>query len=129
MGSGTRFSSELRPGDTIILTHPTTLQEERATVHHVYSNMSIAIREPFSSDLISSTAFEVEQTGDRSASAASRSSQAAIKGDEPKPTSAAIRVKVGSSYITVEQSLHGQDLDRSDILKMREKKTNDRFCK
>jgi hypothetical protein len=48
---------ELAPGDAIIITHPTSLQEETKIVRMVLSNMSIGISSAFSSDLVTTTSF------------------------------------------------------------------------
>lgn len=57
-GHFTKFMDELRPGDAILITHPTTLQTEMKVVRMVLSNMSIGISSGFSSDLISTTSFK-----------------------------------------------------------------------
>ena len=54
---GTRFMAELRAGDAVVITHPTTLTEETRIVKMVLSDVSIAISSGFSSDLVSTTAF------------------------------------------------------------------------
>lgn len=56
-GHGTEFMSQLSVGDAIIITHPTTLQEETKIVRMVLSNVSAGISSAFSSDLISTTSF------------------------------------------------------------------------
>ena len=57
MGTGTKFMDQLASGDAVIITHPTTLQQETRIVTMVLSNVSIAISSAFSSDLISNTRF------------------------------------------------------------------------
>lgn len=49
--------SQLTVGDAIMITHPTTLQEETKIVRMVLSNVSIGISSAFSTDLISTTPF------------------------------------------------------------------------
>ena len=56
-GHETKFMNELRPGDAIIITHPTTFSDESKIVRMVLSNISISISSAFSSDLISTTPF------------------------------------------------------------------------
>lgn len=52
-----KFLQELSVGDAIIIQHPTSLVEETRIVRMVLSDVSAAISSPFSSDLVSSTAF------------------------------------------------------------------------
>ena len=56
-GVGTAFQTELRAGDAIIVRHPTTLSEETRIVTMVLSSISLSLSSPFSTDLISATAF------------------------------------------------------------------------
>ena len=57
-GHYTKFMDELKPGDAIIVTHPTSLVEEMKVVRIVVSNSSMSISSAFSSDLISTTLFK-----------------------------------------------------------------------
>jgi len=70
-----KFLQELSVGDAIIIQHPTSLVEETRIVRMVLSDVSAAISSPFSSDLVSSTAFyyikappEEEDTSQKEAS-------------------------------------------------------------
>jgi hypothetical protein len=54
---GTQFMNELRAGDAVVITHPTTLTEETRIVTMVLSDVSISISSAFSSDLVSTTSF------------------------------------------------------------------------
>lgn len=56
-GIDTKFMDELSCGDAIIITHPSTLQQETKIVKMVLSNVSMGISTPFSTDLISTTSF------------------------------------------------------------------------
>ena len=56
-GHQTKFSDEIRVGDAIIITHPTSLMEETKIVKMVLSNVSISISSGFSTDLVSTTQF------------------------------------------------------------------------
>ncbi len=57
-GNNTKFQSELAIGDAIIVTHPTTLQQETKIVRMVLSDLNIGVSSAFSSDLISMTTFK-----------------------------------------------------------------------
>ena len=57
-GNNTKFQSELAIGDAIIVTHPTTLQQETKIVRMVLSDVNIGVSSGFSSDLISMTTFK-----------------------------------------------------------------------
>eukprot|EP01035_Chromulina_nebulosa_P018466 gene18466-24176_t len=57
-GHYTTFMDELSPGDAIMISHPTTLQEETKIVTMVLSNTSIGVSTAFSTDLISTTSFK-----------------------------------------------------------------------
>jgi hypothetical protein len=57
LGHGTQFLSELRAGDALIVTHPTSLVDETRVVKMVLSSCSIGISSAFSSDLVSTAAF------------------------------------------------------------------------
>ena len=54
---GTKFMRELRAGDAVVITHPTTLCDETRLVKMVLSDSSMGISSAFSSDLISRTLF------------------------------------------------------------------------
>lgn len=56
-GHETNFMEQLAPGDAIIISHPTTFQDETKIVKMVLSNISIGISSAFSSDLITTTPF------------------------------------------------------------------------
>jgi len=56
-GHDTDFMSELVIGDAVMISHPTTLDDETRIVRMVLSNTSISISSPFSSDLITTTPF------------------------------------------------------------------------
>ncbi|GMF12070.1 unnamed protein product [Phytophthora lilii] len=54
---GTRFLQELSVGDAVVVTHPTSLQDETRIVRMVLSDVSASVSSAFSSDLVSSTPF------------------------------------------------------------------------
>ena len=56
-GHDTDFMAELVIGDAVMISHPTTLDDETRIVRMVLSNSSISISSPFSSDLITTTPF------------------------------------------------------------------------
>ena len=57
-GHGTSFMSELRPGDAVIVFHPTSLREETKIVRMVLSDISMGVSSPFSTDLVSTATFK-----------------------------------------------------------------------
>ena len=48
---------ELKVGDALIITHPTSLVDETKIVRMVLSNISVSISSAFSSDLVSTASF------------------------------------------------------------------------
>lgn len=60
-GKETKFMLEAKLGDEILITHPTSLETERRRITALLSDRSIGISEPFSSDLVSFTQFELKK--------------------------------------------------------------------
>lgn len=60
-GKDSKFMSEIKQGDTIIVRHPTTYQKEERKVIVVLSDRSLSINQAFSTDLISYTEFEFKK--------------------------------------------------------------------
>lgn len=145
-GHFTEFAAQLSPGDAIIITHPTTLQQETKIVRMVLSNISMGISSSFSTDLISTTAFKyikAPRDDSKEREAAALAVQKRHKGEEDAFGTYASRggeqlvyreKKSGGSgggsfggYKIVKQTLDGS-ASREQLLDMRAKKKSDRFC-
>eukprot|EP00921_Rhytidocystis_pertsovi_P009408 GHVQ01015139.1.p2 GENE.GHVQ01015139.1~~GHVQ01015139.1.p2 ORF type:complete len:331 (+),score=64.68 GHVQ01015139.1:6647-7639(+) len=59
-GFETKFMDEVKSGDEIMLQHPTSLQVESRTVMGVFSNRSLTMSFPFSTDLVSTNSFHIK---------------------------------------------------------------------
>uniref|UniRef100_A0A7S1XT62 Uncharacterized protein n=1 Tax=Phaeomonas parva TaxID=124430 RepID=A0A7S1XT62_9STRA len=141
-GYGTAFTKELRHGDQIIITHPTTLMEESRMVRMLLSDMSCAIDAPFSSDLLSSTSFRYirmpkqEEETEETRAAKKRRNDAEEEGSALGTyagnlgTTVTKRVKKAGAYggykIITESS--DRELTRSEMLEVRSKAKGDRHC-
>mmetsp|Transcript_27947 Transcript_27947/g.83757 ORF Transcript_27947/g.83757 Transcript_27947/m.83757 type:complete len:216 (-) Transcript_27947:30-677(-) len=141
---GTKFMTELAPGDAVIITHPTTLIEETRIVRMVLSDVSIAISSPFSTDLISTCTFRYiaaprkEQSADernaqRRAQAVAREDGAVGDYAGGGGTTLVYRTRkkgaVGGSngwHIVTEQLSEAKT--RTELLEMRSKYKSDRHC-
>lgn len=139
-GQYTEFMNQLSPGDAIIITHPTSLQEETKIVRMVLSNTSMGISSNFSTDLISTCTFKYikapkdevteEEVTTREVSKKHKAEEDAFGTYASKGgTQLTYRVKTGSAFggykIITETTT---DKSREDLLQMRSKKKSDRFC-
>lgn len=145
-GKDTKFMDELSIGDAIIITHPTSHQDETRIVTMVLSNMSISISSPFSSDLISSTSFhyvkkpktskEVEDEKQSEQTKRRRKKEEEDKlafGTYAGNSTFTYRVRKASAYggykiVTQKVDAGGEGLSREKLLDMRSKKKADRMC-
>lgn len=140
-GHATSFMAELAVGDALLVTHPTTLQDETKIVRMVLSNTSIGISSAFSTDLISTSAFRFikapkdevgeEELARQQTSKAHKAEQAAFGTYASEGgTRFNYRVKKGGAfggYHIVSEST-AEALTREDLLDKRTKKKSDRFC-
>lgn len=136
---GTKFMTELRVGDAVIVTHPTSLVDETRIVKMVLSNISMGLSSAFSSDLISTTSFRYvkapDEVVDTEGAERSKREKATVTEDEAFGTYAGkggtkftYRVMRGNKtgYDIVTEEVQGKT--RGDLLDMRSKKKADRFC-
>ena len=134
-GHYTKFQEELSVGDAIMVTHPTSLQQETKIVRMILSNVSMGISSSFSTDLISTTAFQYIKAPKDSSSGAN---DEGIKVKRPRDdeaeaygtygskggAEAVFRVKTNTAfggYKIVKQSTGG-GTTREELLEMRSKK-------
>ena len=138
---------ELTVGDAIIITHPVSLSEETKIIRMVLSNISIGISSPFSTDLISTTAFKyikapkeqdgrsVEEQQNEERQTLKRKSDSieehaygtyASAGGEK----AVFRVKKAGAHggYSIMTETQGKSMSRGDLLDLRSKKKADRHC-
>lgn len=145
-GHYSKFMEELAPGDAIIITHPTTLQEETKIVRMVLSNISLGVSSAFSSDLISTTTFkyikalkdddnvnnEIEERKLKKRKADSMEENAFGTYASAGGEKIVYRVKKpgahGGYTIITENNKSGDTLSREDLLNIRSKKKADRHC-
>lgn len=135
---GTKFVQELRVGDAIIITHPTTHGDETRIVKMVLSNVAIGISSAFSSDLISTTPFRYVKAPEdivaREGAERAKKAKATVEED----TEGIIGKKGGDviSYRVMRANKTGYNIiteevagrNRGELLNMRSKKKADRFC-
>lgn len=138
-GVDTKFMDQLSVGDAIIITHPMSLCEETKVVRMVLSNISISVSSPYSSDLISTTAWtfvkapttsqaEVDQADQRKRERLHNNEKAAVGTyASDGGTQFVYRVKNAGGYKIIKESTGGH-VTRGDLLDMRSKKKADRHC-
>jgi hypothetical protein len=112
---GSRFASEVAPGDVIVVEHPESGLEEARVVALVLSDSVLSIKKPFSSSFAAPCAFDVlPRPRDAAAEAAAERARAAVALAD---RNAAFGVYVGSAA-----------LSREEQLDQRAKKKGDRYC-
>ncbi|KAJ1462396.1 hypothetical protein M885DRAFT_505202 [Pelagophyceae sp. CCMP2097] len=141
---GSKFMSELHVGDAVIISHPNTLIDETRIVKMVLSDISISISSPFSTDLISTTAFrfisapriiETAAMKDKKMREAYVSREDTAVGDYAGGggTQLVYRQKKGgmvggsNAYHIVKVDL-GHEVSRTEMMNMRSKYKSDRHC-
>lgn len=147
-GQGTKFMSELRAGDAIIVMHPSSLKHESRMVKMVLSDVAMGLSSPFSSDLISGASFHYinrPRTTTSEDAEEARSAKRSKIADEEKlafgtyaGTTAdgsqvmTYRVKKAGAhggYKVVTERVGGSGgMSREALLDARSKKKADRFC-
>ena len=138
-GFDTVFMDQLSVGDAIIISHPTSLCEETKVVRMVLSNVSISVSSPFSTDLISTTAFsfvKAPKTTKEEVAAQDQRKRERLHNDEKTAvgtyasdggTQFVYRVKSAGGYKIIKESTGGH-VTRGELLDMRSKKKADRHC-
>lgn len=66
-GAGTKFSTELKVGDAIEVSHPVSLKPEVRVIKMVLSDTSCGVNAPFSADLVTASEFFVLRLPKRAA--------------------------------------------------------------
>eukprot|EP01031_Cornospumella_fuschlensis_P029331 gene29331-35407_t len=140
-GHGTDFMAQLSNGDAIIITHPTTLQEETKIVRMVLSNVSIGISSAFSTDLISTTPFRYIKAPKDELSQEEQARKEVQRQHQAEQqafgtyasaggTQFNYRVKKDGAYggYKIISESTNSEMTREELLQMRAKKKSDRHC-
>ena len=134
---GTKFVSELRAGDAIIVTHPVSLADETRIVKMVLSNVSIGISSAFSTDLISTASFRYVKAPEALVKEPKRAKKTGAEEDDRYGAMEGLKAEGGTfSYRVMRHGKTGYnivtedigDRSREDLLDMRSKKKADRLC-
>ena len=125
---GTKFTEQLAVGDVIYCMNESTLVKESAEVRMVLSNVSIAISEPFMSDIITAATFDIDHAvrvpvAPGGGAADSTAGQKISTGN----TLLTYRVKTGFSYKIVTEK-KSKSVSNEQLLNMRAKTKSDRMC-
>jgi len=133
-GKDTKFMSEMKHGDFIVVQHPTTFEKEEIVASAVLSDKSIALASGFSSDLISYTQYEIrkkpeyrvpDDTVDEKYEKKIQDLSKKIKKEKPVLE---YRQKKGMwGYNTIKEKLD-KEATREDLLDLRSKKNRDKHC-
>lgn len=134
-GLETKFITELAQGDKLIIRHPETMQREEGFVSAVFSDKSLALREPFPFNLITFATFQyqhkpVYQEQEKTAAQIYHEKmQNHLTKHIAKPRSIVeYREKTGMwGYKTHKQETN-QELTREQLLDIRAKKSGDKHC-
>mmetsp|Transcript_15076 Transcript_15076/g.19557 ORF Transcript_15076/g.19557 Transcript_15076/m.19557 type:complete len:134 (-) Transcript_15076:210-611(-) len=131
--------SELRAGDALIITHPSTNADETKIVSFVLSNISMGISSAFSSDLITTTPFRYVKAPEVKVDIESLEKDKRKKDITNEDAAFGTYAGEGGSKFTyrvmrgnktgydiITETVH--DKTRGDLLNMRSKKKADRFC-
>mmetsp|Transcript_7116 Transcript_7116/g.9968 ORF Transcript_7116/g.9968 Transcript_7116/m.9968 type:complete len:213 (+) Transcript_7116:137-775(+) len=139
-GYSTKFLSELKVGDALMVFHPTALTTETKLVRMVLSDKSIGISSAFSSDLISTTNFQyISAPKDKNLEDPEVERENRKKKEEDKAygtyasqggTKVVYRVKKAGQYGGYEIMTENSEkpMTREDLLNVRSKKKADRYC-
>jgi hypothetical protein len=133
-GKDTKFQTQLKQGDFIIVLHPTTLEKEEREIMVALSDKSAALKAPFSSDLISFTQFEIrkkpefKEAGEDLEKKFEERLESMSKKIKKPEAMLEYREKTGMwGYKNVKEKFN-KELTREELLDMRAKKSRDKFC-
>mmetsp|Transcript_20822 Transcript_20822/g.26966 ORF Transcript_20822/g.26966 Transcript_20822/m.26966 type:complete len:212 (-) Transcript_20822:1827-2462(-) len=145
-GYETKFTRELCAGDALLIQHPQTLVDETRLVTMVLSDVSIAISSPFSSDLVSTTAFRYVSAPKEEESQEIKAQQqkrlrieredTAVGDDFAGRGGSTLVVQTRKAGVTggsngwqrQQFELKGPQKSRTELLELRSKFKSDRFC-
>ena len=134
-GKDTYFMKELKLGDEIIVTNPTSLLKETRKLTAILSDKSAGINEPFTVDLVSYSQYEFRKQNELKEKDLSLDEKYQIKLNDMskkiKKEDKSIlefREKKGMwGYKKISEELSGQ-LTKEQLLDIRSKKNRDKFC-
>lgn len=134
-GKNTCFRSELKLGDEIIVTNPSTLVKETRKVTAILSDLSAGIDEPFTVDLVSFSQWDFRKQNELKDKEMTLEEKYQLKlNDMSKKIKKEdkslleFREKKGMwGYKKISQELQGQ-LTKEQLLDIRSKKNRDKFC-
>ena len=135
-GKDTKFMSQIKNGDFIVIQDETTFDKEERPVSAVLSDKSMALSTPFSSDVITYKTFEIrkkpeykepEDTLEEKYEKKLQNFSKKIKKDVPVLE---YREKKGMwGYKLIKEELDDKkEITREDLLDLRSKKSRDKFC-
>lgn len=136
-GSDTKFMSELRVGDGLLIIHPVTQQKEAKIVRIVVSDAGASLSSAFSTSLEADTAFQyVRARGSEEAASAAKAKEESAKKKRAKEAEDAVGI-FANSYVEKKNGSGGgvrivkvdtKNKQRSDLLNIRSSKKSDRYC-
>ncbi|SBT32189.1 conserved Plasmodium protein, unknown function [Plasmodium ovale wallikeri] len=143
-GFDTKFVDEIKVGDNIILTNPTSLQTENRIVTSILSNRTLLVQEEFSTDISTTCRYSIEKkeisNAENNGNEDDKEKNSYPNGDisqvqyakviqqKPKQDVVKIRQKVGLwSYKIIDKKIKG-NLTNEEKLDERVKSGRDKFC-
>lgn len=136
-GTDTKFMSELRVGDGLLIIHPLTELKEAKIVRIVVSDTGASLSSPFSTSLEEDTPFQyVRSKGSHEAASAAKTKEENAKRKRVKEANDAVGI-FASSYVEKKSGSSGgvrivkvdtKNKERSDLLNIRSSKKSDRYC-
>ncbi len=133
-GKETKFLTQLKSGDFLIVQNPTTLQKEEKEVAVVLSDKSASLKAPFSFEIISFTQYDIKKKEEWKAPEESLESKYEEKLQKmskkiQKPEAVLeYREKTGMWGYKAVKTKFDKDMTREELLDMRAKKSRDKFC-
>jgi len=133
-GKDTKFLTQIKNGDFIIVQNPTTLQKEEKEVSIVLSDKSASLKSPFSFDIISFSQFDIRKKSEWKEPEESLESKYEEKLQKmskkiQKPEAVLeYREKTGMWGYKSVKTKFDKEMTREELLDMRAKKSRDKFC-
>lgn len=134
-GKDTFFMKDLKLGDELIVTNPTSLVKETRKITAILSDKSIGVNEPFTVDLVSYSQYEFRKQNELKEKDLSLEDKYHIKLSEmtkkikkEEKSVLEFREKKGMwGYRKIQEEMAGE-LTKEQLLDMRSKKNRDKFC-
>ena len=134
-GKSTAFRNELKLGDEIIVTNPTSLLKEKRRITAILSDLSAGIDEPFTTDLVSFSQWEFRKQNELKDKEMTLEERYQVKLNDmskkiKKEDKSVLefREKKGMwGYRKIQEELPG-NMTKEQLLDIRSKKNRDKFC-